>query len=75
MAARPRNKQQINLPEHLYYDARWGTYRIKLVSGKFKSLGSDRDAAVSIAREYNLIARPRIGMKVDDLLSGKNGRR
>ncbi|WP_259520233.1 phage integrase Arm DNA-binding domain-containing protein [Shewanella baltica] len=73
MAARPRNKQQINLPEHLYYDARWGTYRIKLVSGKFKSLGSDRDAAVSIAREYNLIARPRIGMKVDDLLSGNNG--
>lgn len=73
MAARPRNKQQINLPEHLYYDARWGTYRIKLVSGKFKSLGSDRDAAVSIAREYNLIARPRIGMKVDDLLSDNNG--
>jgi hypothetical protein len=69
MAARPRKKQQINLPEHLYYDARFGTYRIKLISGKFKSLGSDRDTAISIVKEYNLVARPQIGIRVSDLLS------
>lgn len=73
MAARPRKKPLINLPEHLYYDARWGTYRIKLISGKFRSLGSDRDAAISIAKEYNLIARPRVGMKVTDLLDTQQG--
>jgi enterobacteria phage integrase len=73
MAARPRNKKTLNLPEHLYYDARWGTYRIKLISGKFRSLGSDRDAAVAIAREYNLVARPKVGMRVDDLLTFADG--
>jgi len=69
MAPRPRHKKGESLPEHLYYYAQRGIYRIKLVNGKFKSLGTDRDKAVSIAREYNRIARPKVALKVDDLLN------
>lgn len=71
MAARPRTTRKTHsLPEHLYYDARYGTYRIKLINGKYKSLGADRDTAVAITREYNLVARPQIGITVESLLYG-----
>lgn len=69
MTPRPRNKKGANLPEHLYYYAQRGIYRIKLVNGKFKSLGTDRNVAISIAKEYNRVARPQIALKVDDLLN------
>ncbi|WP_247682673.1 recombinase [Pseudoalteromonas sp. MMG013] len=69
MTPRPRSKKGEMLPEHLYYYAQRGIYRIKLVNGKFKSLGTDRNVAVSIAREYNRIARPKVALKVDDLLN------
>ena len=64
MAARPRNMKSINLPEHVYYDTRYGTYRIKLVDGKFKSLGSNREVAIAIAKEYNRITRPTVSVAV-----------
>ncbi len=65
---RPRGKKNVNLPEHVYFDARYGTYRIKLSTGKFKSLGNHRDTAISIANEYNRLVRPNITMQVDDLI-------
>ena len=68
MAARPRQKSTANLPEHVYFDPRYGTYRIKLANGKFKSLGHYRDLAVAIAKEYNRVTRPTVSMKVDDLI-------
>ena len=72
MAARPRNTKSINLPEHVYYDTRYGTYRIKLVDGKFKSLGSNREVAIAIAKEYNRITRPTVSVAVESLLGTSN---
>ncbi len=69
---RPRMKKTANLPEHVYFDPRYGTYRIKLQNGKFKSLGSHRDKAIAIAREYNRLTRPDIAMKVDHLIQHGN---
>ncbi|MGL4735175.1 MAG: phage integrase Arm DNA-binding domain-containing protein [Enterovibrio sp.] len=69
--AKRRRKATNNLPEHLYYDERWGTYRIKLINGKFRSLGSDRSVAIAIAKEYNFIARPKSGITINALLLNK----
>ncbi len=68
MAAKPRSKQTLHLPEHVYYDARRGSYRIKLIDGKYKSLGVDREVAIAIAKEYNRVARPKVGLAVESLL-------
>lgn len=68
MAARPRHKKTVNLPEHVYYDERYGTYRIKLIDGRFRSLGNEREVAISIAKEYNRITRPKVAVAVESLL-------
>ena len=76
MAARPRNKANRTLPDHLYHDPVRGTYRFTLVNGRRITIGSDRVAAIEIAREYNLRMRPAAGVGVDDLIrltGGING--
>lgn len=67
MAARPR-KRRTDLPEHLYYDARRGSYRLRLIDGRSPTIGHDRQEAIAIAREYNLRARTGITLTVDQLL-------
>ncbi|WP_239480580.1 phage integrase Arm DNA-binding domain-containing protein [Parashewanella hymeniacidonis] len=63
-----KTKSAASLPEHLYYDSRRNTYRIKLVTGKFKSLGVNREIAISIAKEYNRLARSSVGLTAESLL-------
>ncbi|RLV59463.1 recombinase [Parashewanella curva] len=69
MADVRKRKLTKHLPEHVYYDARRGSYRIKLVDGRYKQLGKDREVAISVAKEYNRIARPKVGITVDKLLN------
>ncbi len=69
MAARPRKTAMKHLPEHLYFDPRRGSYRLRLVSGRFKMLGKDREVAIAVVKEYNRVARAEIAMTVDSLLS------
>ncbi|WP_320152138.1 hypothetical protein [uncultured Tolumonas sp.] len=66
--ARPRKKTNGILPEHLYFDARRGTYRIRLINGVMKNIGPDRNHAINIANEYNLRARSRVVASVTQLL-------
>lgn len=76
MSARPRKKQYNSLPEYLFFDKSKGVYRFILVTGKKKSLGSKRELAIAIAREYNLQMRPKNLIFVDSLIQesgGKNG--
>ncbi|MBM7070581.1 recombinase [Shewanella sp. 202IG2-18] len=68
MADVRKSKHTKSLPEHLYFDARRGNYRIKLVDGRYKDLGKDREEAISITKEYNRIARPKIAASVEKLL-------
>ncbi|RLV60411.1 recombinase [Parashewanella curva] len=69
MAGIRQNKLTKHLPEHVYYDARRGSFRIKLVDGRFKELGRDREVAISVAKEYNRIARPKVNVTVEQLLA------
>lgn len=67
MAARPRNRRT-DLPEHLYFDARRGSYRLRLIDGRTRTISHDRQEAIAIAREYNLRARVTATVSVDQLL-------
>ncbi len=69
MAARPRHKKSRHMPEHLYYDARRGSFKLKLITGKFKAIGKDREIAIAIAKEYNREARSEITLTVDSLMN------
>ncbi|MBM7074492.1 hypothetical protein JQC92_21145 [Shewanella sp. 202IG2-18] len=69
MAARPRTMAMKSLPEHLYFDPRRGSYRLRLISGKFKVLGKEREVAIAVAKEYNRVARQEVAITVESLLS------
>ncbi|MCL1078716.1 recombinase [Parashewanella spongiae] len=69
MAARPRTKAMKHLPEHLYYDSRRGSYRLRLITGRFKMLGKDREMAIAVTKEYNRVARQDVAVTVDSLLN------
>lgn len=71
--ARPRNTKNSKLPEHLYFDARRGTYRLKLINGVMKNIGLDMNVAIDIANEYNLRARSRVAATVSQLLMESGG--
>lgn len=73
MAARPRKRENRHLPDMLYFDKVAGVYRFTLITGKRKSLGSDRALAIAIAREYNNRMRPEITISVDSLISESGG--
>ncbi|MFT2950716.1 phage integrase Arm DNA-binding domain-containing protein, partial [Klebsiella pneumoniae] len=53
MAARPRKRENRNLPDFLLFDKATGQYRFTLITGKRKSIGTDRVMAIAIAKEYN----------------------
>lgn len=73
MAARPRKKENRHLPDHLYLDSATGTYRFILVTGKRKSLGTDRAMAIAIAREYNNQMRPETVVSLAGLIRESGG--
>lgn len=73
MAARPRRRENRHLPDLLYFDTATGVYRFTLVTGKRKSLGSDRAMAIAIAREYNNRMRPETSVSIDSLIRESGG--
>ncbi|MBI6162442.1 phage integrase Arm DNA-binding domain-containing protein [Serratia liquefaciens] len=73
MAARPRRRENRHLPDLLYFDKATGVYRFTLVTGKRKSLGSDRAMAIAIAREYNNRMRPETSVSIDTLIRESGG--
>ncbi|MFV9065703.1 phage integrase Arm DNA-binding domain-containing protein [Serratia fonticola] len=73
MAARPRKRENRHLPDQLYYDLSSKVYRFTLVTGKRKSLGSDRAVAIAIAREYNIRMRPESAISIDSLIRDSGG--
>ncbi|EMK3754762.1 recombinase [Providencia rettgeri] len=76
MASRPRKKEFRHLPDFLYYDSSIKQYRLTLVNGARKCIGSDKARAIVIAREYNNIMRPENAISVNSLIiesGGQNG--
>ena len=73
MAARPRKRENRNLPEHLQFDKATGQYRFTLITGKRKSIGTDRAVAIAIAREYNLRMRPESVPSIESLVRESGG--
>jgi len=73
MAARPRKRENRNLPDHLYFEKTSGQYRFTLVTGKRKHLGTDRVLAIAIAREYNNRLRPESTPSIESLVRESGG--
>lgn len=73
MAARPRKRENRNLPDFLLYDKATGQYRFTLITGKRKSIGTDRVMAIAIAKEYNLRMRPETVPSVESLIRDSGG--
>lgn len=73
MAARPRKRENRNLPDHLYFEKSSGQYRFTLVTGKRKHLGTDRVLAIAIAREYNNRLRPESTPSIESLVRESGG--
>jgi len=73
MAARPRKKENRHLPDHLYLYSAICTYRFILVTGKRKSLGTDRAMPIAIAREYNNQMRPKASVSLAGLIRESGG--
>ncbi|RXW28928.1 recombinase [Enterobacter cloacae] len=73
MAARPRKRENRNLPDFLLFDKATGQYRFTLITGKRKSIGADRVMAIAIAKEYNLRMRPEKVPSVESLIRDSGG--
>lgn len=73
MAARPRKRENRNLPDFLLFDKATGQYRFTLITGKRKSIGTDRIMAIAIAKEYNLRMRPEKVPSVESLIRDSGG--
>jgi len=73
MAARPRKMENRNLPDFLLFDKATGQYRFTLITGKRKSIGTDRVMAIAIAKEYNLRMRPETAPSVESLIRDSGG--
>jgi len=73
VAARPRKRDNRHLPDHLYFDVTTGVYRFTLITGKRKSLGTDRAMAIAIAREYNNQMRPESAISLTRLIRESGG--
>ncbi|MCT8345114.1 phage integrase SAM-like domain-containing protein [Photorhabdus kleinii] len=73
MAARPRNKQYRHFPDFLNFDKARQRYVLTLISGKRKTIGTDRAYAIAVAREYNLRMRPEIAVSLDGLVKESGG--
>lgn len=73
MAGRPRKRENRHFPDYLYFDKETGQYRFQLITGKRKSIGSDRAMAIAIAREYNLRMRPDMVPSIESLVRESGG--
>ncbi|WP_223672916.1 tyrosine-type recombinase/integrase [Proteus terrae] len=73
MASRPRDRQYRHLPDFLYFDKDRKRYVLTLISGKRKTIGSDRAYAVAVAREYNLRMRPETAISLESLIIESGG--
>ncbi len=73
MAARPRKRENRNLPDYLLFDKGTGQYRFTLITGPRKSLGTDRVMAIAIAKEYNLRMRPEAIPSIESLIRESGG--
>ncbi|WP_175613469.1 phage integrase Arm DNA-binding domain-containing protein, partial [Cronobacter sakazakii] len=73
MAGRPRKRENRHFPDYLYFDKETGQYRFQLITGKRKSIGTDRAVAITIAREYNLRMRPESVPSIESLVRESGG--
>lgn len=73
MASRPRDRQYRHLPDFLYFDKDRKRYVLTLISGKRKTIGSDRAYAIAVAREYNLRMRPETAISLESLIIESGG--
>jgi hypothetical protein len=74
MAGRPRKREFRHLPDYLYFDNSIKEYRLTLVNGTRKVIGSDKAIAIAIAREYNNVMRPEQSVCISSLLKESGGR-
>lgn len=71
MANRPRDKANKGLPQNLYLDKRWDSYRYRRPSdGKWFQFGKDRLKAIDAAKQLNLVFMK--GADLVDIVLGKS---
>ncbi|EBU7767723.1 recombinase [Salmonella enterica subsp. enterica serovar Rovaniemi] len=73
MAARPRKREYRHLPDYLFFDRDRGVYKFILITGKKKTLGTDRTMCIAIAREYNQRMRPESAPSIEGLIRESGG--
>ncbi|ECG2650975.1 recombinase [Salmonella enterica subsp. enterica serovar Chailey] len=73
MAARPRKREYRHLPDYLFFDRDRGVYKFILITGKKKTLGTDRAMCIAIAREYNQRMRPESAPSIEGLIRESGG--
>lgn len=73
MAARPRNRQYRHLPDFLNFDKTRQRYVLTLITGKRKTIGTDRAYSIAVAREYNLRMRPETAVSLHGLINESGG--
>ncbi|MEQ5702449.1 tyrosine-type recombinase/integrase [Providencia rettgeri] len=69
MAARPRNRQYRHLPDFLNFDKTRQRYVLTLITGKRKTIGTDRAYSIAVAREYNLRMRPETAVSLNGIIN------
>lgn len=73
MAARPRNREYRHLPDFLNFDKDRQRYILTLISGKRKTIGTDRAYAIAVAKEYNLRMRPNVAVNLESIIREEGG--
>lgn len=73
MAARPRNREYRHLPDFLNFDKDRQRYILTLISGKRKTIGTDRAYAIAVAKEYNLRMRPNVAVSLESIIREEGG--
>ncbi|MFM1346607.1 phage integrase SAM-like domain-containing protein [Yersinia proxima] len=73
MAARPRKRDYKHLPDYLQFDKDRGRYVLALISGKRKTIGTDRAYAIAVSKEYNLRMRPETAVSLDSIIRESGG--
>ncbi|MCE9904494.1 tyrosine-type recombinase/integrase [Hafnia paralvei] len=73
MAARPRNREYRHLPDFLNFDKDRQRYILTLISGKRKTIGTDRAYAIAVAKEYNLRMRPNVAVSLESIIRAEGG--
>lgn len=73
MAARPRNREYRHLPDFLNFDKDRQRYILTLISGKRKTIGTDRAYAIAVAKEYNIRMRPNVAVSLESIIREEGG--